>query len=36
VKEDDAEREKRCASTEKHKSVKDMEKKKEKRENLER
>ena len=35
VKEDDAECEKRRTSTEKHKSVKDTEKKKEKRKNLE-
>jgi len=36
VKEDDAEREKRRASMEKHKSIKDAEKKKEKKKNLER
>jgi hypothetical protein len=36
VKEDDSKREKRRASTEKHKSIKDVEKKKEKRKNLER
>ena len=36
VKEDDAEREERCTSTEKHKSVKDIEKKEEKRKSLER
>jgi len=35
VKEDDAEREKRHASMEKHKSVKDTEKKKEKKKNIE-
>jgi hypothetical protein len=36
VKEDDVEREKRRASTEKHKTVQDAKKKKEKRKNLER